>query len=84
MPHSTEAIFTNGEAFTDALLSGVMLQTYKAPILLVKGNSLPTEVANYVRNSEIKKKIIVGGENTVSNKVLKEIDEAIKNESTNL
>ena len=78
MPFSGTGIFASGEVFPDALLSGILVNTHDAPVLLVKKDSLPAPIVKHLKNSSIEKHVIVGGENTISSKVVEEITTAKK------
>lgn len=73
--NSEVGIIASGEDFPDALAGATLTYEYNAPVLLVKKDALPSTIDNYISSSKIKKKIIVGGENTVS----KEVEETLKN-----
>ncbi|WP_101774091.1 cell wall-binding repeat-containing protein [Peptostreptococcus faecalis] len=63
---SDTAIIASGESFPDALASSTLAQMIDAPVLLVSKNKIDESVANYIKNNNIKKAIIVGGEGTIS------------------
>lgn len=60
------AVYTSGEIFADALVSGPYAASKNAPLLLVKKNTLPKAVENFSREKNIKSAEIVGGESQVS------------------
>lgn len=69
-------IITNGENYSDALASTPLATKNNAAILLTKANKLNSDTKEYIRNNrDIKNIIIVGGENSVSKDVEKELKE---------
>ncbi len=65
----TKAIFASGEVFVDALVAAPLSQKLKAPILLVSKSSITSDVKSYIGSNSFEKMFIVGGKNTVSEKV---------------
>ena len=68
-PNSKLGVYATGEDFPDALIAGNYAGTKEAPVLLVKGDSLPEPIEKYTKESKIKKATIIGGVNAVSDKV---------------
>lgn len=68
-PESKLGVYATGEDFPDALIAGNYAGTKEAPVLLVKGDSLPEPIEKYTKESKIKKATIIGGVNAVSDKV---------------
>ena len=68
-PDSKLGVYATGEDFPDALIAGNYAGTKEAPVLLVKGDSLPEPIEKYTKESKIKKATIIGGVNAVSDKV---------------
>ena len=68
-PMSRLGVYATGENFPDALIAGNHAGTKEAPVLLVKGDSLPEPIEKYTKESNIKKATIIGGVNAVSDKV---------------
>lgn len=68
-------IVVSGESFPDALSAMPLSKRYKAPILLTTEEGLPLPVLEYLMDKKIKHFIIVGGENAVSAKVEKQLNE---------
>lgn len=62
---------SSGEVVIDALSTGVVTYKEKAPIVLVKKDSMKNNVKEFIKS--IKNKIVVGGDNTISNTVEAEI-----------
>lgn len=77
----SKVIFASGEVFVDALVAAPLSQKLNAPILLVTKNSIDSSVKTYVGNNTFEKMYIVGGKNTVSDKV-KELILSNKSEDT--
>ena len=65
----TKAIFASGEVFVDALVAAPLSQKLKAPILLVSKSSITSDVKSYIGSNSFEEMYIVGGKNTVSEKV---------------
>ena len=68
-PESKLGVYATGEDFPDALIAGNYAGTKEAPVLLVKGDSLPEPIEKYTKESKIKKATIIGGVNAISDKV---------------
>ncbi len=68
-------ILVNGENFPDALTSGIASVYTQAPVLLTQSNKLNQYTKDYLKTHPIKNVIIVGGENSVSRDIEKEIRE---------
>lgn len=64
-----KAIFASGEVFVDALVAAPLSQKLKAPILLVSKSSITSDVKSYIGSNSFEEMFIVGGKNTVSEKV---------------
>ena len=60
----------NGFNFADALSAGGYLANSKIPLLLTDNNSLAKENINFINNYNLTSGIIIGGENSVSPKLL--------------
>ena len=78
-PNSELGVYATGEKFPDALIAGNYAGRKKAPVLLVKKDTLPESVKKYIANSKIEKATIIGGSKAVSDNVIEFIKEAIKN-----
>ena len=78
-PNSKLGVYATGEKFPDALIAGNYAGRKKAPVLLVKKDTLPESVKKYIANSKIEKATIIGGSKAVSDNVIEFIKEAIKN-----
>ena len=70
---SETVILVNGTASADGLTISPIASYLKAPILLVRDNSIPKEIANEINRLKATKVIIAGGEGVVSNKVVNDI-----------
>ena len=73
-PNATTSVLASGERFQDALVVGELVGKEKSPLILLKQNNVPTSIANYLKDSKITKNIVVGGESTISNGVITNID----------
>lgn len=74
-PDSKISVFTSGEIFPDALVAGEIVDKYDAPLMLVKKDTVPSSVADYVKASKIIRNIIVGGTSTVTEKVVSVLEQ---------
>lgn len=67
-------VITSGEDYPDALCAGPLASNKKAAILLTNSKKLNVDTKEYIKsNPNIKNIIIVGGENSVSKDVEKEL-----------
>lgn len=78
MKDAKMAYIASGMDFADALVAGPVAAEKQAPILLVKTNALPDEVASYLKASKIKDVIIMGGRAAVTNAVSSAVDNIVK------
>lgn len=62
-------IIASGEDYPDALSSSIISKAKDAPIVLVGKNHIPDSVRNFLKDNQIDNIIIVGGVNSVSQKV---------------
>ena len=76
-PESKLGVYATGEDFPDALIAGNYAGRKKAPVLLVKRDTLPEVVEKYTTDSKIEKATVIGGVNAVSDKVFNLIKAAI-------
>ena len=60
-----KVIFANNDAFADALLAPYLSNAEKAPIVLIDKDEASVSVKQYLRDNEIKKGIILGGEKSI-------------------
>lgn len=70
---SKYVVIASGEDFIDALVGGSLTSQVNAPLLLVKKNSVSKEVLEEIKRLEPEEIFILGGANTISEKVEKEI-----------
>ena len=77
-PESRTGVYATGENFPDALVAGNYAGIKKAPVLLVKRDSLPSVVKQYNENSNIRRAVVVGGVNAISDYVFDLIKLSIK------
>lgn len=71
------AYVASGEVFADALVTSPVAASHKTPILLVSKDKASKEVKDYVKKT-IDYLIIVGGEKSVPNSVVLELEKASK------
>ncbi|WP_437130198.1 cell wall-binding repeat-containing protein [Peptostreptococcus russellii] len=70
-PNSRYAICVNGENISDAIIANLIATDLESSIILIKNNEIPICVDSLIRNIESANRIVVGGEKTISNEVLK-------------
>lgn len=68
-----KVVLTSGENYPDGLSAAGITATHSAPILLTPKNHLDNSVKRFLRKNKINTVFIVGGENSVSKNVEKEI-----------
>lgn len=78
---SDVVVLASGTNFADALAAAPLAKKMNAPIVLVKKDSLSENAKKLVK--EAKKVYVIGGENTISNKVVDEIKGKKINENSN-
>ena len=66
-------ILTNGTNYPDALSSAPLVASRNACLLLTHPQDLPEATKSYIKNNKIQKVIVIGGENSVSAKVVQEL-----------
>lgn len=71
---SDTVILANGLALADGLAITPLASYIKAPILLVRKDSIPTQTIDEIKRIGAKNIIIVGGETVVSNNINKELN----------
>lgn len=74
-PDSDFSVYVNGENLSDAITANSLCANLKSPILLVKKDTIPDPVKKTMNGKARFNRIIVGGENSVSRNVEKEIKE---------
>lgn len=67
--NNNSVTFANGFDFPDALSSTIIANRYNNPILLGNSNSIDENVISLVKNNNILDIYIVGGENSITNKI---------------
>lgn len=73
-PNAKTAVVASGERFEDALLSGLVAANDDSTLILCKKDGLTVKTEQYIKNSKIEDIKIIGGENTISNKVVEELE----------
>ena len=84
---SDTLVFASGENYADSLSSVGLANKTKSPILLVRKNTLPTPIKEYLSSidkKKILKSYIVGGVNSISDSVKAEIDSILNLKSTRI
>lgn len=67
------AILVDGYNYPDALASSVIAGSKRAPILLTRPDGLPESIKNYLDDTSREQVMVVGGENSVSAGVVKDL-----------
>lgn len=67
------AIIASGETYADALSIGPYAAENGYPILLVKKDMLPSEISKSFKDLDIDLVYVIGGENTIEDKVIKQL-----------
>lgn len=81
-PNSKSIILVNDLDFPDALASSALISKYQAPILLVKKDQIPREVEDYILKKLPHNIFIVGGNQSVSTKVVSQIGDMVNDFNT--
>lgn len=66
-------VLVNGDNYPDALAASSVSGSLNAPIMLTNSKSISEEVLEYILSNDIQKVIIVGGENSISGQIVKQI-----------
>lgn len=72
---SDTLILATGENYPDALVANALAATLDAPLLLTKTKELSKEVKTYLEEQDIKKVILMGGNQAISEAVSDELKE---------
>lgn len=75
-------IIASGENYPDALSASTISASTKCPILLVKKNEIPISVKAYIESHKPTKIYIIGGENSISENCIRQINKLIENGET--
>lgn len=73
-----KVVIASGEDYPDALSSSIVSKAENAPILLVRSNTLPEEVRNFIKDNKVEEAVIIGGTSSVSNGVAEELKDVYK------
>jgi minor extracellular protease Epr len=76
--YSDTAIITNGLNFPDALAIAPFAAIHGYPILLTKTQLLPSNVAAFIRNNNIQKTFVIGGEGSVGRVVFHQLPSPVR------
>lgn len=68
-----KVVIASGEDYPDALSSSIVSKVENAPILLVRSNTLPEEVREFIKDNKVEEAVIIGGTSSVSNGVAGEL-----------
>ena len=68
-----KVVIASGEDYPDALSSSIVSKAENAPILLVRSNTLPQEVRNFMRENKVEEAVVIGGTSSVTEKVVSEL-----------
>lgn len=68
-------ILANGKDYPDALSAAQLVRPNNAPILLTENNTLNEYAKKYIIDNNIKKVIVVGGESSISDQVIYELND---------
>ncbi len=71
-----EIAVASGENFPDAMSIAPIAAQKSMPIILTAGGNLPDSVANYIKDKNITKSYVVGGNDVVSDKTFNELPKA--------
>ena len=75
---SEVAILASGQKIQDALASGGVAAKLKAPLLLTQKDRLPSVVLDELKRLNVKKIILVGGQESISSSLENQIDNIYK------
>lgn len=73
-PWSSSYVIASGEVWPDAVVGGILAKKYEAPIILSQKDKNPAYVKALLRSNLKDSVFVLGGVNTVSEKVIKEIE----------
>ncbi|MDO5689225.1 MAG: cell wall-binding repeat-containing protein [Tissierellia bacterium] len=69
------AVIASGDNFADALFGGPLASEVSGPMLLTSKDHLPTGMADVLKSLGVKLIYLLGGENTISEKVVAELED---------
>lgn len=75
---SAYGVIANGENFPDALSGGSLAHALKAPLLLVKPHTVPSEVLEEIQRLQMEEVYLLGGESAISADVEKQLSQWVK------
>lgn len=73
---STQIAVANGENFPDAMSMAPIAANMSMPIILTPSNELPSSVAQYIKNNDIRASYVVGGNDVVSDSIFNSLPNA--------
>lgn len=77
VPRANAVVFATGQQLADGLAGATLAASYEAPLLLVD-DQLQQEVSRYIDGQSYEKVLVLGGENSVKETVVKQISNTIK------
>lgn len=80
-PNANSYIIASGEVWPDAVVGGLLVKTYQAPILLSQKNKNPAYVKALLRSNLKDSAFVLGGVNSLSENVTKEIEKIAKDKT---
>lgn len=76
-PQANHVFIASDSIFADALVGSLLAAKKQSPILLVGRDTVDAKVAKYIVDENITEFTIIGGSNTVSNAVARELDRIV-------
>ncbi|WP_459129366.1 cell wall-binding repeat-containing protein [Guggenheimella bovis] len=76
-PNATKVYVATGEKYADALVAGRLAAEHNAAIILVGKDNVDPKVIEYIKNSKITSVTVIGGTDSVSEKVRAELEAAV-------
>ncbi|WP_421381518.1 cell wall-binding repeat-containing protein [Bacillus salacetis] len=74
IPYSTDKVFVaSGENYPDALSVAAYSGSYQYPVLFVKKNEVSDKVAHYIKDHQVSKVYLIGGQNVLSDSITTDI-----------
>lgn len=77
-PNATLGIYVSGNNFADSISAGTYAASRDLPILLIKKDKLDDSIEDYVKSSNMRRFTVIGGEESVSNRLIKYLKEELK------
>lgn len=77
-PNATLGIYASGNNFADSISAGTYAASRDLPILLIKKDKVDDSIEDYVKSSNMRRFTVIGGEESVSNRLIKYLKEELK------